>query len=506
MLLPSEVDKIKEAIKEANSVDDVERLERALKAGKLEEVRDLLTLPRAAGNLEALWDGTSSEPIHKPEERMRVPAKLSVSRKTPRQEIEEEQAKRRYTEAVQLVDTVLTKILPMMAPVKLNPGNGWKSAPVHTEGKKKILSIDCGTAVCLTAGAYVSDVILRVVVTDFLTDRTIIDLNIQVPEGFEPVDVRPSLTGITEYSLESAVPLAAAVSKLFEFVSEDTVLISYSPYKCANGLQFHHQKWISIPQLLVVDQAKKKRAEGKFHVRSVLTPSQYMEAFLGESVFDRLKHVPIHERMVETNLGLIRILKGIARRNVSVIPIMIDPPRRLHTIFLCHIPSSWGEEEIRTVLPTAVDVEPIEYFIDTSENEWRGECQVTFKSQPDVEAAFSKLTTCTDVFVGWEWPSCGKVTELSLRELGSDFGSVVGVRIQDKYLNPPEDIPGKEESRPFGFISMARYQDAVAMAGEPRQIVKNDLSFHVKISKKPITAFKRIPLGEGEDYIEGFIM
>jgi hypothetical protein len=506
MLLPAEVDKIKEAIKEANSVNDIERLESALREGTLERVRDLLPVTRSTGSLEGLWDAKSSEPIHKPEAQMRVPARVPVSRKTARQEIEEEQAKRRYTEAIQLVDTVLTKILPMMAPVKINPSNGWKSAPVHTEGKKKILSIDCGTAVCLTGGEYVSDVIVRVVVTDFLTDRTIIDLKIQVPEGFEPVDLRPSLTGIAEYSPVSAVSLAAAVSKLFEFVSEDTVLISYNPYKCANGLQFNHKKWISIPQLLVVDQTKKKRAEGKFHVRSVLTPSQYMEAFLGESVSDRLKHIPVQERMVETNLGLIRILKGIARRNVSALPIMIDPPRRLHTIFLCHISSSWGKEEIRTVLPTAVDVEPIEYFIDTSENEWRGECQVTFKSQLDVEAAFSKLTTCTDVFVGWEWPSCGKVTEQSLRELGSDFGSVVGVRIQDKYLNAPDVVPGKEESRPFGFISMARYPDALAMAGEPRQIVKNDLSFHVKISKKPITAFKRIPLGEGEDYLEGFIM
>ena len=44
------------------------------------------------------------------------------------------------------------------------------------------------------------------------------------------------------------------------------------------------------------------------------------------------------------------------------------------------------------------------------------------------------------------------------------------------------------------------------MAKEPRQIVKDGVSFHVKISKKPISAFKRIPLGEGEDYIEAFIM
>jgi hypothetical protein len=45
------------------------------------------------------------------------------------------------------------------------------------------------------------------------------------------------------------------------------------------------------------------------------------------------------------------------------------------------------------------------------------------------------------------------------------------------------------------------------MAEEPRHIVKEDVSFHVKISRKPITAFKRVPLGEnGEDYIETFIM
>ena len=506
MLLPAEVDKIKEAIKDATSVDDIERLERALQDGTLESVRDLIPGTHSAGNLDALWNVSSSEPIHKPEEQRKVPVNIPVSRKTPRQEIEEEQAKRRYTEAIQLVDTVLTKILPKMAPVNITPGDSWKSAPMHTEGKKKILSIDCGTAVCLSDGAYVSDVIVRIVVTDFLTDRTIMDLIISLPDGFEPVDMRPSLTGIAEYTSEGTVTVTAAISKLFEFVSKDTVLITYNPYKCAQGLQLNHHKWISIPDLLVVDPTKKKRAEGKFHVRSVLTPSQYMEAFLGETVHDRLKHIPLRDRMVETNLGLIRILKGIARRNVSSIPIMIDPPRRLHTIFLSHISSSWGEEEIRTVLPTAVDVEPIEYFIDTSENEWRGECQVSFKSQHDLEAAFSKLTACTDVFVGWEWPSCGKVSEQTLRDLGSGFGPVVGVRIQDKYLHAPAVIPGKEESRPFGFISMARYQDALSMAGEPRQITKNEMNFHAKISKKPITAFKRIPLGEGEDYLEAFIM
>jgi hypothetical protein len=90
--------------------------------------------------------------------------------------------------------------------------------------------------------------------------------------------------------------------------------------------------------------------------------------------------------------------------------------------------------------------------------------------------------------------------------LGADFGPVVEVRIQDQYLGTRKILPGKEESRPFGFLSLARYQDAVSMAKEPRQIVKDEIGYHVKISKKPITAFKRVPLGEGEDYIEAFIM
>jgi len=99
------------------------------------------------------------------------------------------------------------------------------------------------------------------------------------------------------------------------------------------------------------------------------------------------------------------------------------------------------------------------------------------------------------------------VTEETLKTLGEDFGAVVAVRIQEKYKNYRTVQPGKDESRPFGFISLARYQDALKMAEEPRQVVKNDVSFHVKISRKPITAFKRVPLGEaGEDYIEAFIM
>jgi hypothetical protein len=158
------------------------------------------------------------------------------------------------------------------------------------------------------------------------------------------------------------------------------------------------------------------------------------------------------------------------------------------------------------IVPSAVEVDNVDFFLDPATSQWRGETHAKFRNESEMRSAFDKLTACTDVFVGWEWTASGRVDEDSLRSLGQDFGPVVGVRIQDKYLGYRSVLPGKDESRPFGFLSLAKYQDAVNMAGEPRQIVKNDISYHVKISKKPISAFKRIPLGDGEDYVEAFIM
>jgi len=158
------------------------------------------------------------------------------------------------------------------------------------------------------------------------------------------------------------------------------------------------------------------------------------------------------------------------------------------------------------IAPSAVEVDNVDFFLDPATSSWRGETHAKFRNETEMRNAFDKLTACTDVFVGWEWAASGRVDEDTLRSLAEEFGPVVGVRIQEKYLGYRTTLPGKEESRPFGFVSLAKYQDAVAMAPEPRQIVKGDVSFHVKISKKPITAFKRIPLGEGEDYVEAFIM
>lgn len=505
MLTPAEVDKIKAAIAASTSVQDIERLEKALSEGSLSGVKDLVGKGSTGSVLDALWTSAAPQPLLQADEPKRPSAVAPISRKTPRELVEEEQAKRRFTESVQLMESVVSNMYPRISSSVISH-DGWRSAPDHTDGRKKLLVVDCGTAVCISDGAYMDDVVVRLVVTDFLTDRTLLDIEISPPASSEAVDLRPSLTGIEIISEETAVSLDTALNELFQFMSKDTVVATYNAFNCASALGLNHSKWLPISDLVTIDPIKKRNGEGKFHIRASLSPVQYMEAFLGELVHDRFRHIPQHDRMKETNLGAVRILKTLARKPTVSLPIVIDPPRRLQTLFMSHIPSNWSEEELRTVLPSAADVEPVEFFLDTKENAWRGECHISFRSQRDLEEAFAKLTTCTDVFVGWEWTAAGQVTEESVKALGSDFGPVVAVRIHTKYLHAPRVLPGKEESRPFGFVSLARYQDALSMASDPRQIEKDGVDYHVKISKKPITAFKRVPLGDGEDFIEAFIM
>ena len=503
MLTPAEVDRIKKAIDEAKSVNDIERLENALSEGSLKGVRDLV--PPSTDPLSDIWADTPSKPLIDQNERKRPVNMMPLARKTPRELMEEEQAKKRLTESAHLADVILLELYPKIPRVQLNLENKRKSAPSHREGSKKILLVDCGTALCRNTEDQYENKLIRIVVADFLTDRIIFDLEVAVDEEFQVIDTRPSLTGIESISGEGET-LEAVHSKLFAFMSEETLLVTYNAPKCAEALGLRHSRWVSLSDLLAVDPAKKKQAEGRYHIRAVLSQSQLIEGFLGEPIHDRLKHITIKDRMVELNLALIRLMKNIARQKPQSFPILITPPRRPQTIFMTHIPSNWTAEEIKMVLPTALDIEPVELFYDTQANEWRGETHITFFSDRSVQDAFSKLTACTDVFVGWEWAVCGQVSEQGLKNLGSDFGPVVCVRVQDKYLHAPSTLPGKEESRPFGFLSLARYQDALAMAKDPRQIVKDNVQYHVKISKKPITAFKRVPLGDGEDYIEAFVM
>ena len=500
MLSPDEIDKIKNAIANAACIEHVERLERALEKGKLDSVLDLV------GNcqLSSLWDPSKDNSLIE-NVKAKHPATESVPiKKTPRQEIEEEQAKRRFKESARLSDIVCDSIFPRSTAGTVVPNeSGWTASSESSEGKKRIVGVECATGIFMKDGAYVRNVLIRLLVTDFLTDRVLIDLDVAIPTDHEPGDLFPSLSGLEEPAREGNC-LSEVRERLLGYISKDTIIISFNAAKSAQALQLSHSKWISVQDLFQVDPEAKKKAEGEFHIRANITAWQIQQAYLGEAAFDRLKVVDPKMRMVETSLGVLRLVKAISRDHNINFPIKISPPRSLNTLLVSHIPSNWSEEEIRMVLPSASVVDPIDFFLDTVSNEWRGETQVCFKNATDLYSAFSKLTACTDVFVGWEWSLCGKVTEDTLRSLGNEFGPVVGVRIQEKFLPFRSVLPGKEESRPFGFISLARYQDALAMASAT--VNKDGVAFHVKMSKKPITAFKRVPLGEGQDYIEAFIM
>lgn len=504
MLTPEDIDRIKKAILDARSTADIERLESALSHGSLEAVRDLI--PRVEDPLKGIWADSKKDSLVGAAKAPKPAPPQEISRKTPRQLIEEEQTKRRFTESAHLMGIVLDEIFPKLPKPHLQVNPLYKSAPDHVEGMKRLVAIDCGVGLCRSPSGDFSNHMIRLVVSDFLTDRTIFDFDISVPEGLEVVDSRTSQTGIADYSPQTTIPLSEARYKLLELISTQTVIICHSSSRCAEALELNLSNWLSIVDLITIDPVKKKQAEGRFYIRSALTPTQLIEGFMGEMIHDRFKHVGLRERMLEINLAYIRLVKAVARQKPAKLPILINPPRRPQSMYMSHIPSDWTEEEIKMVLPTAVEIESLEFSYDIPTNQWRGETHVSFSSEKALADAFAKLTACTDVFVGWEWRDCGRVNEDVLRKLGVDFGPVVAVRIQDKYLSAPRVIPGKEESRPFGFISFARYQDALSMAKDPRQIVKDEISYHVKVSKKPITAFKRVPLGDGEDYIEAFIM
>jgi len=518
-LMPSEEDiqRIKNAISSAKSEVDRLRLEVALQNNDVESVSDLIS----GDVLSSLWDKAKEESLIKPSQPVRQAVNIQIhSRKTSREEAEEEVAKRRYTESIQLVSTLSEKILPLMKKDphygdiltqarKLAPSTDWVKTYPNPEGKKPIIFIDCATGLCMYEGQYVSNVLVRFLVADFLTENILMDMNIALPDDYQAADLRPSITGVDEsVTSDPSATYRSARENLVHMISSETIIVCPDAVRCSAALRLEHPNWLSIGDMFKVDPTKKKQAEGKFYVRQNLTSNQVIDGFLGEQIEERLKHLPVRSRLPETLLGLIRLMKSVARKNASQIPILVDLPRRINTVLVTHIPSDWTVDDgVGVIFPSAVEIDPIDFFLDTTTNEWRGETHVRFRNETDMRKSFDALTTCTDIFVGWEWKACGRVTEESLKSLGEEFGPVVAVRIQDKYKQYRTVLPGKEESRPFGFISLARYQDALKMAEEPKQIVKEDVSFHVKISRKPITAFKRVPLGEnGEDYVEAFIM
>lgn len=518
MLGPDDIARIKKAISAANSVGDIDRLEQALVTGITAGVEDLIGRA-AAADIASLWDTTKEKPLLEPmaPKRVAVSVQAPVSRKTAREIHEEETAKKRFDESTVLLSVLCDKLVSlhhqsspqvrdlMSISFEGPEGSHWESSSSDRSGKKKALIIDCQTVLCMSNEVYVPETLVRLSVCDFLSDRMILDIYTQFPgEDFDPVDFRPSITGLDTIP-DDAVPFEEARSQLLNIISCDTVLVAHNAYRCARSLRLHHPKWVSLDTFFKVDPVKKTESEGKFYFRQPLSVPQLLQAYLGEVIAERLRTLSPHERVIECLLGCDRLIKAAAR-DATVVPVLVPPPRRHNSIFLTHIPSDWSEEEIKMILPKTIHVEPISFFLDIESNTWRGETTALFSSMTDVYDAFSKLTACTDVFVGWEWLACGKVTQESLRSLGEEYGPVLAVRVQDKYIGHKAVIPGKEESRPFGFVSMARYKDASDMALEPRQIVKDDVSYHVKISKKPISAFKRVPLGDGEDYVEAFIM
>jgi hypothetical protein len=507
MLSPAEIDALKRAISSSTSVPDIDRLERALIDGSLEGVRDLFV--HELDPLAGLWEN-SRKSTHS----VSMIERGRGGFQTNRNELSESRlmmdivpSKRSLCESDQLARIIRDHVFPLIQPQELDASrNLYVPSPARFDGAKDIIAIDLETALCRGMRGEFVDCLTRLVVSDFVTSALILDVNVGVPQHYEVLDGHSRINRITNRSISEKDDFDLARTTLFRVMSAETLVICENGLECADALKINHSRWISINEIFQVHPSSRKRAKGKFYVRKVLGQAQVVESYLGEMISERLKHLPQEDHIVELNFSKIRLMREVARKKPGKLPILIEAPHRPLTLFISHIPPGWTDQETRLLLPTATEIEPIRFRYHSAENILRGETHAFFASESALTHALSSLTACTDVFVGWGWSDCGKVNKEVLSRLAGDFGRVIAVRIQAEYLNTPTAIPDKEESRPFGFVSMAKQQDALRMASQENQRAKDGITFHVKLSKDGSSVFKRVPVGMGEDFIEVFVM
>ena len=137
--------------------------------------------------------------------------------------------------------------------------------------------------------------------------------------------------------------------------------------------------------------------------------------------------------------------------------------------------------------PQATVAAPHWHF-DSHEEQWLGETSVAFATEAERDKFVDALPAVVDVYIAWDRQEGVEVNEETLKLVAEKFGRVSNVRIPpERRLNSPDNGP----TRPFGFISFLRPQDAASMCATK----KLGSRLHARLAqvdkRNPV---KRVPL------------
>jgi len=464
------IEKIKTAIENARSVDEVARLELALQDQDVSKVMDLLS--GGANALKDAWETSAPEKrrLEEPTEPLPKQTKLEPA---PVTKAPIQKAATSIAALSLLIDRA--KQDPAYLTSTAAPANpeGWRSsAECSGFGGHSTLVIECGTALTHQNKIFQNDTLVRVLVIDFETEATLLDE--LVSPGAEVVDARTEYTETT--GLEPGLSLAAVQERLLALMKgPETLVISHSAGRTAHCLKLKHTRWLPLSLLFKISE--KNRKSDNFHVRAHLSPAQLRQTMLGEPGNNWAS-----ETVATVCLGALRMVK-LACVKFPKLQLEVDVPRSPESLWLQKIPSASTAESLAEIFGDCA-IGKIIWKFEVSENDWMGETQATFASTQIRDQVFEKIPTLADVYVSWE--ATDQVSEEGIKALAGKYGKVCGVRMPQKLA---------EGGRPFGFVSFLRSEDAAKFA-EVKRIKGPTFSLFARPSQSgpARNPFKRVPV------------
>ena len=474
------VKSIKAAITRAKTMEEIDRLEAALKSADMSLVTDLVeasTPSTTPGNslLEGAWDTKRKSPVDQVEEQS-TPKRATLPTPVASAPLAAHAMKPTSSVALSLLFDK-AKHDPSYAGCLYDSHPGFRSSSETSGfGGVSTLAVETGAATCMHEGSYVTDVLVRLVVRDFESEKVLVDEKVAIPEGFQPVDCRSDFTEVEEAdeSIHNGITFGKAQEKFLALLKPETLIVCHSAAKTAAVLKIRHHRW--LPLSLLFKTPEKSRKSQDFHARAHLSPAQLRQAMLGEPADNWAS-----ETVGSVCLGSIRLTK-IACAKFPKPQLEIDAPRVPESLWVAKIPRDFSMEDVMAMFP-ACGIPKIHWRFELAENDWMGETCVTFSSKTARDQVFEKLPTLSDVFVSWE--IADQVTDEILRAVGEKFGKICAVRIPNRVA---------EGGRPFGFVSFLKVEDAQAMADAKRVSHGKGVLFARLSEGVKGGPFKRVPL------------
>ena len=485
------IEKIKTAINNARTIEEVNRLEQALHDQDLSKVMDLIS-----GGSHALSDSWQTDTQTK--RKIAEPLKEEPVPKQPKTETVSTAPKSTTPKGTGSSSVALSLLIdrakqdPSYQSSIASPSNSetWRSTQECSGfGGHSVLVIECGTALCMHNKLFSNDTLIRVLVVDFETEKTLLDEAVAIPPGSEIADSRSEYTGIPEgsESLTSGVTLTQVQDKVLALIKgPETLLITHSANRTAHALKLKHPRWLPLSLLFKISE--KNRKSENFHVRAHLSPAQLRQAMLSEPSINWAS-----ETISTVATGDLRLVK-LACAKFPRPQLEVDVPRAPESLWLQKIPRALNDT-LPDLFGGVGTVGKILWKFETSENDWLGETQVSFETSETRDVLFDKLPTLIDVYVSWE--TTDQVSEDSLRALAGRFGKVCGVRMAAKTA---------EGGRPFGFVSFLSIEDAEKFA-QAKRIKGPTFTIYARPSQSlgSKNPFKRVPV-VGDKILEVFKM